>query len=156
MRQHSLLLLGRKKRKSKVPAPPDPETIDEFNQTGRGGPTAEPGLLRLDLDGPTKSPWNRCAAHCFRKHFLKSGLYENWPKQAIEDAFIRHTLTIRSHYLRQKGAVTNRDLNTRRVKSARRNRLRAVGPQPSSFVESHSLSPSWRAAGKVSVTLTRT
>lgn len=127
VRQHSLALLGRKDRKSKVPAPPDPEAIRRFNQTGKGGPKAEPGLMRLDLDGPVRSPWNRRAAHCFRKHFRKSGLYERWPKQAIEDAFLRHTLTIRSHYLQQKGVVTDHDLAVRRVKGAQKNRLRAVG-----------------------------
>jgi len=156
VRQHSLLLLGRKDRESRVPAPPDPETIKKFNQIGRGGPTAGPGSLRLDLDGPVRSPWNRRAAQCFRRHFRKSGLYEKWPKQAIEDAFLRHTLTIRSHYLQQKGVVTNHDLNARRVKGARKNRLRAVGSRTTGCMEGHSSSTSWKTTGKSSVTLTKT
>lgn len=131
VRRHSLLLLGRKDRKSQVPAPPHSEAIKRFNQTGEGGPEAKSGLLRLDLEGPVGSTWNLYAARCFREHFLKSGLYKRWPEQAIETAFLRHTLTIRSHYLRQRGAVTDHDLSTRRVKAARRTRLRAVGSQSS-------------------------
>ena len=120
------MLLGRKDKHSPVPPPPGPEAIRRFNETGRGGPKGEPEKLRLDLEGRTRSPWNKQAARCFRESFQRSGLYANWPKADIETSFLRHTETIRSHYLRGKGAITQHDISERNDKASRRNRLNNV------------------------------
>jgi len=130
VRKHSLILLGREKNKSPVPPPPDPVTIQKFNETGKGGPKGRPGELRLDLEGPVRSPWNLCATRCFRKHFRRSGLYPEWSKSDIETAFLRHTETIRSHYQRDKGEITSFDLAERSYRAAKRNRLNTVRVQP--------------------------
>lgn len=127
VRKHSLILLGRENNKSPVPPPPNPATIQKFNETGKGGPIGKPGELRLDLEGSVRSPWNRRAARCFRKHFRGSGLYPKWPKSDIEVAFLRHTETIRSHYRKDKGVVTSFDLAERSDRAAKRNRLNTVG-----------------------------
>lgn len=130
VRTHSLILLGRERNKSPVPPPPDPVTIQRFNETGKGGPKGKPGELRLDLEGPVRSLWNQRAARCFRKHFQRSGLYPEWPKSDIEGAFLRHTETIRSHYQKDKGTITPFDLAERSDRAAKRNRLNTVGNDP--------------------------
>lgn len=127
IRKHCLLLLGRENNKSSVPHPPDPETIRRFDETGKGGPKARVGELRLDLEGSARSPWNRCAARRFRKDFLRSGLYPTWPKVDVETAFLRHLETIRSHYMKDRGAITLSDLTERSDRAAKRNRLNTVG-----------------------------
>lgn len=127
VRQHSLVLLGRKNKQSPVPPPPEPEAIQVFSETGRGGPKGQPGQLRLDLEGPIRSPWNKRAARCFRKHFQQCGLYADWPKGDIEVAFLRHTETIRSHYLRDKGTITLEDVVERNDRASRNNRKKNVG-----------------------------
>lgn len=126
VRQHSLALLGRVDKRSPVPPPPEAETIRRFNETGKGGPKGQKGMLRLDLLGPIRSPWNKRAARCFRKHFLACGLYTNWPKADIETAFLQHTITIRSHYQQQEGEVTQQDVDERNDRAARKNRMNTV------------------------------
>jgi len=126
VRQHSLLMLGRPDKMSPVPDPPSPRTLARFVERERGGPSKRLGQLRLDLDGPVRSPWNRRAARCFRKNFQKSGLYRLWPKRLVEEAFLRHTLTIRSHYCEQMGLAAASDARERRVRCARKNRLKTV------------------------------
>lgn len=123
VRTHSLVMLGRKDGTAQVPPPPSNDRIKIFLETGRRGPKGKTGKLRLDLEGPIRSPWNKRASHCFRKHFQKSGLYGPWPGEDIEEAFLRHTETIRSHYQRQTGDFTEDDIVLRRIRSARRNRL---------------------------------
>jgi len=133
VRKHSLVLLGRENNKSPVPLPPDPVTIREFNETGKGGPKGRPGELRLDLEGPVRSSWNQCAARRFRRHFRRSGLYPEWPKSDIETAFLRHTETIRSHYQKDKGEITTFDLAERSDRAAKRNRLNTVRNNPNPY-----------------------
>ena len=123
VREHSLVVLGRKDKTEKVPRPPSSDRIRTFLETGRKGPNGKPGKLRLDLEGPIRSPWNKRAAICFRRNFRKSGLYGHWPKEDVEEAFLRHTETIRSQYRRQVGDFTERDLILRRSRSARKIRL---------------------------------
>lgn len=136
VREHSLVLLGREDNKSPVPSPPDPVTIQRFYETGEGGPTGRSGELRLDLEGPVRSPWNLRAARCFRRHFRKSGLYPEWTKSDIETAFLRHTETIRSHYWKDKGAITSLELTERSNRAAKRNRLNTVWSDPVCIVPS--------------------
>ena len=124
------MLLGRTDKRSPVPPPPEPERIQTFNETGRGGPKGQPGKLRLDLEGPIRSSWNKRAARCFRKHFQQCGLYADWPKEDIEAAFLRHTETIRSHYQRDKGTITLQDVVERNDRASRNNRVKAVGNIP--------------------------
>lgn len=126
VRRYSLELLGRKNKKSPVPPPPDPDVIQRFNETGKGGPRGEPGKLRLDLLGPIRSPWNKRAARCFRQHFRRGGLHAKWSKRDIEAAFLQHTNTIRSHYRRQKGEITQQDLDERNDKASKKNRVDTV------------------------------
>jgi hypothetical protein len=119
-------MLDREKRGSPVPPPPGAETIRRFNETGKGGPNGQKGKLRLDLLGPIRSPWNKRAARCFRKHFQACGLYANWPKSDIEAAFLKHTITIRSHYHQQEGEIKQQDVDERNDRAARRNRMNTV------------------------------
>lgn len=120
------MLLGRQNRHSPVPPPPTQAVIRSFNEIGRGGPNGEPGELRLDLEGPIRSPWNKKAARRFRKHFQRSGLYPSWPDAGIEAAFLRHTETIRSHYRQQMGKLTQRDINERSDRVSKRRRVVTV------------------------------
>lgn len=126
IRTHSLVMLGRKDKNALVPPPPSSDQIKTFLEMGKRGPKGEAGELRLDFEGPIRSPWNKKAARCFRRHFQKSGLYGPWPKADIEEAFLRHTETIRSHYQRQIGAFTEDDLLLRRTRSAGKTRLQKV------------------------------
>jgi len=120
-------MLGRGDKNAEVPSPPSPDRIKVFLETGKRGPKGKTGKLRLDLEGPIRSPWNKKAARCFRRHFQKSGLYDPWPAADIEEAFLRHTETIRSHYQRQAGTFTKDDLLLQRSRSARKTRLQKVG-----------------------------
>lgn len=122
VRTHALVMLGRKDKTAQVPPPPSRDRINAFYETGKGGPKGEVGKLRLDLEGPIGSLWNKRAARCFRRDFQKSGCYGSWPKADIEEAFLRHTETIRSHYKRQTGGLADDDL-LRRSRSARAGRL---------------------------------
>lgn len=126
VRQHSLVLLGRDDKRKPVPPPPEAETIRRFNETGKGGPKGQPGRLRLDLLGPIRSPWNKRAARCFRRHFQACGLYANWPKHDIEAAFLQHTITIRSHYQQQEGKTTKQEVYERNDRAAKKNRMNTV------------------------------
>lgn len=119
-------MLGRDDKTKEVPPPPSPDRIKAFLETGERGPSGKPGKLRLDLEGPTRSPWNKKAALCFRRNFRKSGLYGHWPKDDVEEAFLRHTETIRSHYQRQTGDLSEDDILLRRTRLARKNRLQKV------------------------------
>ena len=119
-------MLGRPDKKSPVPNPPSSRRIARFVEHGGCGPGEDLGQLRLDLDGPVRSPWNRQAARCFRRNFQKSGLYRSWPKSLIEEAFLRHTITIRSHYYQQMGVMMDPAATERRVRCARKNRLNTV------------------------------
>jgi hypothetical protein len=123
VREHALVMLGRKDKTAPVPSPPSDNRIRTFLESGERGPEGKAGELLLDLKGPIRSPWNKKAARAFRKDFQKSGLHGSWPKEDIEEAFLRHTETIRSHYQRQTGDLTERDLLLRRTRAARRNRL---------------------------------
>jgi len=127
VRAHSLVMLGREDKNAEVPPPPSSDRIKSFSETGKRGPKGETGKLRLDLEGPIRSSWNKRAACCFRRHFQKSGLYGPWPKADIEEAFLRHTEIIRLHYQRQVGTLTKDDLLLQRSRSARKNRLQKVG-----------------------------
>ena len=122
-------MLGRKDKTAQVPPPPTCDQIQTFLETGKNGPKGKVGELRLDLNGPIRSPWNKGAARRFRRNFQKSGLYGPWPKADIEEAFLRHIETIRSHYRRQTGNLTGDHL-LRRVRSARRVRLQKVSSTP--------------------------
>jgi hypothetical protein len=133
VRQHALLMLGRADGSSPVPDPPPPQTIERFNIQQVNGPSERLGQLRLDLDGPVRSPWNVKAARCFRKNFNGSQLYRQWPNEIIEEAFLRHTETIRTHYHRQIGRVSSSTALDRRIRSSRRSRVKTVGATSSAF-----------------------
>lgn len=126
VRQHALLMLGRDDISSPVPSPPEPQTIEKFNLNQTRGPRKRLGRLRLDLDGSVRSPWNIRAALCFRKNFNKSQLYGRWSNDLIEEAFLRHTETIRAQYHRQIGRVSASTASDRRVRSSRKSRLKTV------------------------------
>lgn len=119
-------MLGRNQKSSPVPDPPEPEVIEEFSLTQTRGPREDTGLLRLDLDGPVRSPWNVRAAHCFRKNFNSSRFYHQWPNDLIEEAFLRHTETIRAQYRQQTGRVSASMTSDRRISSSRKSRLKTV------------------------------
>ena len=127
VRQHALLMLGRINTSSLVPAPPDPQLIEEFDANESGGPNEGPGQFRLDLEGSVRSPWNMRAAQCFRESFNKSELYRKWPDDIIEEAFLRHIETIRTHYRQQTGRISTEETMDRRIRSARRSRAKTVG-----------------------------
>jgi len=131
VRQHALLMLGRTDGSSPVPDPPPPQTIEQFNLKQVHGPSKRLGRLRLDLDGPVRSPWNVAAARRFRKNFNKSQLYRQWPNETIEEAFLRHTETIRAHYHQQIGLVSSSTTLDRKIRSSRKSRLNTVGATPS-------------------------
>jgi len=126
VRQHALLMLGRINILSPVPDPPDPQVIEEFNANKTGGPSKHIGRLRLDLEGPVRSPWNVKASRCFRKNFNKSRLYRQWPKRLVEEAFLRHIETIRTHYRQQTGRISADAAMERQIRSARRGRVKTV------------------------------
>jgi len=124
-------MLGRTDRSSLVPDPPPPHVIEQFNLKQVHGPSKRLGRLRLDLDGPVRSPWNVKAAQRFRKNFNKSRLYHQWPNEIIEEAFLRHTETIRAHYHQQIGRVSSSTTLDRSIRSSRKSRLNTVGVTPS-------------------------
>jgi hypothetical protein len=126
VRRHALLMLGRANGKAPVPEPPSPDDIEYFNETGKRGPSKQFGKLRIDITGPVRSAWNRKAAHRFRKTFQKAQLYSCWPKEDIEEAFLRHVETIRSHYREQNGSIPTDGADSRRARAARRSRLKTV------------------------------
>lgn len=126
VRRHAILMLGRADNSSPIPDPPGPDVIEEFNIRNTGGPSKLLGELRLDLDGPVRSPWNVKAAKCFRKNFQKSKLYRRWPDDLVEEAFLRHVETIRTNYYRQIGRVLPSATLDRQIRSARRSRLKTV------------------------------
>jgi len=119
-------MLGRTNISSLVPHPPDPQVIEEFNVNKTGGPSKRIGRLRLDLEGPIRSPWNVRASRCFRKNFNKSQLYRRWPNKLVEEAFLRHIETIRTHYHQQTGRISADAATERQIRSARRSRVRTV------------------------------
>ena len=119
-------MLGRIDNSSPIPPPPDPRVIDGFITQKTGGPSKRLGQLRLDLDGPVRSPWNVRAARCFRKSFNKSQLYHHWQNSLVEEAFLRHIETIRTNYCKQIGRVTASVTLERQIRSARRSRVKTV------------------------------
>lgn len=119
-------MLGRTNASAPVPGPPDPQVIEEFNVNKIGGPSKRIGLLRLDLEGPVRSPWNVEASRCFRNSFNESQLYHQWPDEFIEEAFLRHIETIRVHYNQQTGRISADAAMERQVRSARRSRVKTV------------------------------
>jgi len=119
-------MLGRINGKAPVPEPPSPKELEHFNETGRRGPSKKIGELRIDVVGPVRSAWNRRAAQRFRRAFHKTRIYARWPKEDIEEAFLRHVETIRSHYRQQNGSVSSDETNSRRARAARRSRLKTV------------------------------
>jgi hypothetical protein len=126
VRQHALLMLGRANNLSSIPGPPEPHIVEGYNVNKTGGPSKRRGRLKLDLDGPVRSPWNVRAAVCFRKDFNKSGLYRSWPNDLVEEAFLRHIETIRVNYHRQIGRVPASTVSERQIRSARRSRVKTV------------------------------
>lgn len=100
--------------------------IEQFNLKQIRGPSKRLGRLILDLDGPVRSPWNIRAAQCFRKNFNRSQLYNRWPNDLIEEAFLRHIETIRAQYHRQIGRVSASTALDRRIRSSRKSRLKTV------------------------------
>lgn len=124
VQKHALVMLGRKDKAAQVPPPPSNGQIKAFAETGQRGPKDEAGELRLDLEGPVRSPWNKEAARCFRRDFHRCGHYGSWPEADIEEAFLRHTETIRTHYQRQAGNLAESDLLSGRIRSARKTRLK--------------------------------
>lgn len=121
-------MLGRRNGKAPVPEPPSPDVIEHFNETGKGGPNKKIGELRVDIRGSVRSAWNRKAARSFRKSFEKTQMYPRWSKKDIEEAFLRHVETIRSHYHQQNGSVSTDEADFRRIRAARRSRLKTVRP----------------------------
>ena len=121
-------MLGRTDKSSPIPEPPEPSLIEEFNEKRTGGPSKRLGRLRLDLEGPVRSPWNMRAARCFRKNFNKSELYHRWPNDLVEEAFLRHIETIRINYHKQVGRVPASATLERQIQSARRSRMKTVSP----------------------------
>jgi hypothetical protein len=119
-------MLGRTDMSSPVPDPPQPQIVEQFNLERVHGPSKRLGRLRLDLDGPVRSPWNVKAARCFRKNFNKSQLYREWPNDTIEEAFLRHTETIRARYHQQIGRVSSSTTLDRKIRSSRKSRLKTV------------------------------
>lgn len=129
-------MLGRPNGKAPVPEPPSLDDLEYFNETGKRGPSRNIGELRIDIAGPVRSAWNRTAARRFRKTFRKTQMYHCWPKKDVEEAFLRHVETIRSHYHQQNGSVSVDEVDFRRARAARRSRLKTVRKLPPS---SHSL-----------------
>ena len=129
-------MLGRSCGKAPVPEPPSPDELEYFDETGRRGPSKKIGKLRIDIAGPVRSTWNRKAAQRFRRTFQKTGIYSCWPSQDIEEAFLRHIETIRSHYHQQTGSVSTEEAAFRRSRAARRSRLKTVR-KISFFVDIH-------------------
>ena len=109
-----------------VPEPPSPDDIEYFDETGKGGPNKRIGELRIDVSGPVRSTWNRKAAQRFRRTFQKTQMYSRWPKEDIEEAFLRHVETIRYQYHLQNGSISTDEADFRRVRAARRSRLKTV------------------------------
>lgn len=119
-------MLGRTNRMAPVPEPPSPGEIEHFNETGKRGPSKKIGELRIDINGPVRSAWNRKAAQRFRRTFQKTQIYSRWSKGDVEEAFLRHVETIRSHYRQQNGSISTDEADFRRIRAARRSRLKTV------------------------------
>ena len=120
------MMLGRTNGKAPVPEPPSSSDLEYFNETGKRGPSRKVGELWIDIAGPVRSTWNKMAARRFRKTFQKIRMYPCWPKEDIEEAFLRHVETIRSHYRQQNCSVSMDEADFRRARAARRSRLKTV------------------------------
>ena len=136
MRKHALLMLGRANKSSPIPEPPESRIIEQFNTNKTGGPSEELGTLRLDFNGPIRSPWNLRAAQCFHETFTRSQLYQQWSREDVEEAFLRHIETIRTNYYKQVGRIPARTALENQIRSARRSRLKTV-----SVPLSHTITP---------------
>ena len=123
-------MLGMINRMAPVPEPPTPGEIENFSETGRGGPSKKIGELRIDISGPVRSGWNRKAAQHFREAFEATLLYSHWSKEDIEEAFLRHVETIRSRYRQQNDSMSSDESDFRRSRAARRSRLKTVRSFP--------------------------
>ena len=123
-------MLGiRSLRHDPIPDPPSVGEVERFNETGKHGPSKQPGAWRLDLVGPKKSPWNKAAARRFRRNFHKSQEYGDWPAEQVEKALFVHMDTLRTRY---RDKVGQRSLDERlqaNIKAARSSRLKTVGSQ---------------------------
>lgn len=109
-----------------VPDPPAEEKLAAYNKSKRGGPRKQPGRWRLDLAGPKRSPWNQRAVRIFRRNFLKSKLYGEWPTEDIEKALFVHMETLRARYRHQSGERSLDEYRQQKIKAARRSRLQTV------------------------------
>ena len=154
VRRHALLMLGRTNSDSLVPEPPFPDEIEHFDETGEGGPSDEVGELRVDVCGPVRSAWNKVAAQQFRRAFQKSHPYSCWREEDVEEAFLRHMETIRSHYRKQNGSVPASEVNYKQSRAARRARLKTVRILPFVILrhDAHSLFLSSQEPGSQSAT----
>ena len=120
-------MLGIKSLKQEhVPEPPSEDELASYNESKRRGPSKQPGRWRLDLTGPKRSPWNLRAVRIFRRNFLKSKLYGDWPPEDVERALFVHMETLRSRYRQQKGERSLDEYRLQKIKAARRSRLQTV------------------------------
>ena len=122
-------------RDDDIPENPGDDEIENFNKTGKHGPSKEPGKWRPDLLGPKKSPWNKAAARRFRRHFIKCAEYGDWPAEQIEKALFVHMDTLRARYKTQRGQRSLDERLQMAIKAARASRLKTVS------VESLTLPP---------------
>lgn len=109
-----------------IPEQPSMDEIANFNETGKHGPSKEPGRWRPDLTGPMKSPWNKSAARRFRRHFLKCQQYGDWPAEQVERAFFVHMNTLRARYRTQTGQGDLDEKLQMAIRAARISRLKTV------------------------------
>lgn len=113
-------------KRQSVPNPPTEDKLAAYNESRRGGPSKQPGRWSLDLVGPKGSPWNQRAVQIFRRNFLKSGLYGEWPAEDVERALLVHMDTLRSRYRHQNGERPLDEYRQQKIKAARRSRLQTV------------------------------
>ena len=116
-------------RHEPVPDPPSVEEVERFNETGKHGPSKLPGAWRLDLVGPKKSRWNKAAAKKFRRSFLKSQEYGDWPAEQVESALFVHMDTLRTRYRDKTGQRSLDERMQGKIKAARLSRLKTVSSQ---------------------------
>lgn len=87
-----------------------PEEVVTFEKSQRRGNCCEANNFRVDISKGALNKWNRSAALVFARAFIATGDYTCEDEEAIANAFMSHTRTLRKKY-RQRGLTQGQKLD---------------------------------------------
>ncbi|KAG2124084.1 hypothetical protein BD769DRAFT_1335918, partial [Suillus cothurnatus] len=122
IRTHCLLLMKRTDRDSPFDDVPTPEVIGAFNP--RMGPCCTADRFRVDLEGTSRSPWNKSAAEFFATNFRETYPEIKVTHQAVVKAWTKHFETLKGQYitLGQVGQGKKKNRLPKQIANRRRQR----------------------------------